>query len=144
MLPFETSEYLKRIDNTKRRMAKAGLDVLLAADTANMNYLTGYDGWSFYTPQLVVVGLELDEPICIVRGIDRGGARVTTFLNDANIVGYPDSQVEYDQNRYVGASSKCLNIEKVKSSLPNYSLTSIEVGLQDTVDWFYESRAYLL
>ena len=42
MLPFETSEYLKRIDNTKRHMAKAGLDVLLAADTANMNYLTGY------------------------------------------------------------------------------------------------------
>lgn len=37
MLPFETSEYLKRIDNTKRHMAKAGLDVLLAADTANMN-----------------------------------------------------------------------------------------------------------
>ena len=94
MLPFETSEYLKRIDNTKRHMAKAGLDILLAADTANMNYLTGYDGWSFYTPQLVVVGLELDEPICIVRGIDRGGARVTTFLNDANIVGYPDDYVQ--------------------------------------------------
>ena len=94
MLPFEKTEYLARIDKTKRRMAEQGLDLLVAADTSNMNYLTGYDGWSFYTPQAVVIGLELDEPLCIVRGIDRGGALVTTFLDEANIVGYPDNYVQ--------------------------------------------------
>jgi ectoine hydrolase len=94
MLPFEKTEYLARIDKTKRRMAEQGLDLLVAADTSNMNFLTGYDGWSFYTPQAVVIGLELDEPLCIVRGIDRGGALVTTFLDEANIVGYPDNYVQ--------------------------------------------------
>jgi len=94
MLPFEIAEYLARIDKTKQRMAAQGLDLLVAADTSNMNYLTGYDGWSFYTPQAVVVGLELDEPLCIVRGIDRGGALVTTFLEEANVIGYPDDYVQ--------------------------------------------------
>lgn len=96
MLAFEREEYLARIENTKLRMMQFGLDALLVSDPANMNYLTGYDGWSFYTPQVVVVALALDEPICIVRGIDLNGARVTTFLDDGSLIGYPD---EYVQNK---------------------------------------------
>ncbi len=94
MLAFEKDEYLERIENTKLRMMQFGLDVLLVADPANMNYLTGYDGWSFYTPQVVVVALALDEPLCVVRGIDLNGAKVTTFLDDSNLVGYPDDYVQ--------------------------------------------------
>ncbi len=96
MLAFEKEEYLERIENTKLRMMQFGLDVLLVADPANMNYLTGYDGWSFYTPQVVVVALAQDEPICVVRGIDLNGAKVTTFLDESSLIGYPD---EYVQNK---------------------------------------------
>jgi ectoine utilization protein EutD len=94
MLAFEKEEYLERIENTKLRMMQFGLDVLLIADPANMNYLTGYDGWSFYTPQVVVVALAQDEPICVVRGIDLNGARVTTFLDESSLIGYPDDYVQ--------------------------------------------------
>jgi len=94
MLPFTEEEYLERIENTKLRMMQFGLDVLLVSDPANMNYLTGYDGWSFYTPQVVVVALAQDEPICIVRGIDLNGAKVTTFLDGRNLLGYPDDYVQ--------------------------------------------------
>ncbi|MEQ8666026.1 MAG: M24 family metallopeptidase [Rhodospirillales bacterium] len=93
-LPFEVSEYRRRIENTKASMAERGLDVLLAADPANMNYLTGYDGWSFYTPQIVAVSLEHEDPVCIVRGIDANGGKVTAFLDDDDIVGYPDTYVQ--------------------------------------------------
>jgi len=93
-LPFETSEYRARIRRTHESMAAKGIDVLLAADPANMNYLTGYDGWSFYTPQCVVVAPALDEPLCIVRGMDANGAKVTTFLKHENIIGYPDHYVQ--------------------------------------------------
>lgn len=96
-LPFERSEYLERIRNTKERMAQQGIDVLLAADPANMNYLTGYDGWSFYTPQCVVVALDLEEPLCIVRGMDANGAKVTTFLKHDNIIGFPDHYVQHPE-----------------------------------------------
>ncbi len=94
MQAFDTQEYLARIESTKLRMMQFGLEVLLVTDPANMNYLTGYDGWSFYTPQVVVVALAQDEPICIVRGIDLNGARVTTFLDDSNLIGYPDDYVQ--------------------------------------------------
>jgi Xaa-Pro dipeptidase len=71
------------------------MEVLLISDPANMNYLTGYDGWSFYVPQAVVVALDLDTPLWIGRGMDVAGARHTTFLDEEHIIGYPD---EYVQN----------------------------------------------
>src|SRR5713226_10787699 len=94
MLPFEKSEYLARIERTQRSMAKQGIDILVVADPANMNYLTGYNGWSFYTPQVVVVSEALAESLCIVRGMDANGAKVTTFLKHENIIGYPDHYVQ--------------------------------------------------
>jgi ectoine hydrolase len=39
-------------------MDKGGMEMLLLMDPANMNYLTGYDGWSFYIHQGVIVSLE--------------------------------------------------------------------------------------
>src|SRR3990172_3758651 len=67
MLPFEKSEYVARIAKTKRSMEKAGIEVLIASQPASMNYLTGYDGWSFYVPQVVGPGgggggADLDRP----------------------------------------------------------------------------------
>src|SRR5579883_2848164 len=94
MLPFEKSEYLARIEKAKQAMAKQGIDTLIAVDPANMNYLTGYDGWSFYTPQAVILAQSLDEPVCITRGMDANGAKLTTFLAHANILGYPDHYVQ--------------------------------------------------
>src|SRR5262249_12364512 len=56
--------------------------------------LTGYDGWSFYTPQVVILAQNLDQPICITRLMDANGAKITTFLDHANILGYPDHYVQ--------------------------------------------------
>lgn len=93
-MAFEKSEYLVRIRKTKKSMADQGIDVLLATNPANMNYLTGYDGWSFYVHQLVVLALDSDEPVWIGRGMDANAAKVTTFLNHDNILGYPDDYVQ--------------------------------------------------
>lgn len=94
MTLFSRYEYQERITKTKARMADAGIDVLIVSDPANMNYLTGYDGWSFYVPQLVVVCADSEEPLWIGRGMDAAGARFTTFLSEENIIGYPDYYVQ--------------------------------------------------
>jgi Xaa-Pro dipeptidase len=94
MTLFEKDEYLTRLGKTKQKMAAAGIEVLIVTDPANMNYLTGYDGWSFYVPQMVVVALEVDEPVWIGRGMDASGAKYTSFLSEDNIVGYPDPYVQ--------------------------------------------------
>ncbi len=94
MLPFEKAEYLERIAKTKASMEARGIDVLLATDPANMNYLTGYDGWSFYVHQLVIVALDRPEPVWIGRGMDGNAAKVTTYLDHDAIVAYPDDYVQ--------------------------------------------------
>ena len=56
--PFERTEYERRVRDVKRRMEGADFDLLICQDPANMSWLTGFDGWSFYTPQAVLLHLE--------------------------------------------------------------------------------------
>jgi GDP-L-fucose synthase len=58
------------------------------------------------------------------------------------IVGYPPGRIEYDANRYVGAKSKCLNVDKVKAAVPHYHLAPLDLGLRKTIEWFHEAKAY--
>jgi Xaa-Pro dipeptidase len=91
---FAEEEFLERLRKIKVSMNAAGLDVLVVSDPANMNYLTGYDGWSFYVPQCVLVAIDADQPLWIGRGMDAAGAMHTTFLHPDNIIGYPDDYVQ--------------------------------------------------
>ena len=94
MLAFEEPEYLARIARTKAAMERQAIDVLLSVNPANMCYLTGYDGWSFYVHQAVILALEAEQPIWVGRGMDANAAKVTTFLAHDNIIGYPDDYVQ--------------------------------------------------
>lgn len=58
------------------------------------------------------------------------------------IVGYPSDKIQYDETRYVGATSKCLNIEKARHALNKYEQSSLNSGLEATINWFYESGAF--
>lgn len=74
-------------------MEAAGIEVLIATHPANMNYLTGYDGWSFYVHQCVIISLDQKEPVWIGRNMDGNAAKVTTFLSPENIRNYADDYV---------------------------------------------------
>ncbi len=91
---FSTGEYEERIQKTKQKMADKGIDLLLVSQPANMNYLPGYDGWSFYVHQCVLVHLDQKEPMWLGRGMDANGARLTTFLSEENIREYADDYVQ--------------------------------------------------
>jgi ectoine hydrolase len=52
---FTRAEYDRRIATTRAAMAEAGIDLLFVEDPSNMAWLTGYDGWSFYVHQGVIV-----------------------------------------------------------------------------------------
>jgi len=91
---FTLQEYAARINKVKKSMSEKGLDLLIISDPSNMNYLTGYDGWSFYVPQGVIVSLEKEEPIWFGRKQDSKGAMITTYLNHNNILGYPENLIQ--------------------------------------------------
>src|SRR5438067_2714922 len=94
MAAFPDEEYSERLARTRTRMGEAGVDVLLITDPANMNYLTGYDAWSFYVPQAVIVPLNDDAPYWYGRGMDAQSAVLTTTLPRDHILSYADDYVE--------------------------------------------------
>ena len=92
-LNFSRAEYAARLDKTRAAMDKAGIELLIVTDPSNMAWLTGYDGWSFYVHQCVIVPPH-GEPIWYGRGQDANGAKRTAYLAHDNIVGYPDHYVQ--------------------------------------------------
>ena len=92
-LNFTRAEYASRLQKTRNAMAAKGIDLLYVSDPSNMAWLTGYDGWSFYVHQGVIVPPE-GEPVWYGRGQDANGAKRTAYLSHDNIVGYADHYVQ--------------------------------------------------
>lgn len=95
MTIFDRAEYVSRLIQIKQRMESAGFDLIICQDPANMAWLTGYDGWSFYVPQAVLVQQEEADPIWFGRAQDAKAAHYTTDLPDHNIVGFSESLVHH-------------------------------------------------
>ena len=145
---FTKEEYKSRLKKVQASMQKKGIELLISQDPSNMNYLTGYDAWSFYYAQCVIVHINSDEPICFVREQDAGGAYIKTYLNDENIIKYDEKYIHtwplhpYDalvdlikekkwDNLSVGLemdshyfTAYCY--EKIKAGLPNAKIKDCE------------------
>ena len=106
-LNFTRSEYAERLAKTRRAMEKAGIDLVIVTDPSNMHWLTGYDGWSFYVHQCVLVPGS-GEPIWYGRGQDANGAKRTAYLAHDNIVGYPDHYVQSNERHPMDLLSKLI------------------------------------
>lgn len=92
-LPFSRSEYADRINKVRTAMAAQGIDLLIVSDPSNMAWLTGYDGWSFYVHQCVLVDLH-EDPVWYGRLQDVNGAVRTVYMDEAQILSYPDHYVQ--------------------------------------------------
>lgn len=91
--PFSAEEYQTRLHLIRTRMAEKNLDALLVGDPANMNWLTGFDAWSFYVPQVMLLQHDA-EPIWMGRKMDAGAVPLTTYLGDDSIKPYPEDYVQ--------------------------------------------------
>lgn len=70
---------------------------------------------------------------------------IREFANEiCNAVGYPFSNIHFDDSKYVGAKSKVLSIDKLKSILPGYSTIPLKEGLKETIQWFLQNKETLL
>ena len=145
---FTKTEYKERLIKVKDSMQKKGIDLMISQDPANMNYLTGYDAWSFYYAQCVLIHINEDEPICFLRAQDAGGGYIKTHLQYKNIIVYNEKYIHtwplhpYDYLVEIIKQRKWdkLNIglemdshyftaycyEKIKQGLPNAKLKDSE------------------
>jgi ectoine hydrolase len=92
-LNFSKEEFQARLAKTRRAMQNAGIDTLIVTDPSNMNWLTNYDGWSFYVHQCVVIALDRD-PIWFGRKMDAAGARLTVWMSERDIESYSEDYVQ--------------------------------------------------
>ncbi len=90
---FKKEEYKERLKKVQKSMQEKDIEVLISQDTNNMNYLTGYDAWSFYYSQCVIVHVNAEEPLCFVRAQDAGGAYIKTYLKKENIIVYDEKYI---------------------------------------------------
>ena len=111
-------------------MEAAGVELIIIYDPANMYWLTGYDGWSFYVHQCVVIGTD-GTLFWFGRGIDAKGAELTTDLSLDNIIAYPDEYVMSPERH---------PMELLANMLLQKGLASCAIGLEKD-NYYFSARA---
>lgn len=129
--PFSAGEYQRRIKKTRVAMNAAGIDVLFVTDPSNQAWLTGYDGWSFYTHQGVILGLEGD-PVWWGRYMDSIGAGRTVWMNADHIKGYADHYVQ---------STVTHPMEDLAEHLQSLGFEAARIGVE-MENYYYSAKAH--
>jgi len=129
--PFPPAEYDRRLAKTRTEMVARGLDVLIATDPSNMAWLTGYDGWSFYVHQAVVLPLA-GRPIWWGRNQDLNGAVRTVDLAVTDVMGYADHFVQ---------STEFHPMQDLANLLRELGLDRGRVGVE-MENYYYSAKAH--
>ena len=129
--PFSAAEYARRLRLTREAMQKAGLDAMFVTDPSNQAWLTGYDGWSFYVHQGVIVTNE-GEPIWWGRHMDMMGGRRTCWMDHDNILGYGDHYVQ---------SSEIHPMQDLAGVLKARGLEKARIGVE-MENYYYSAKAH--
>ncbi|MBP1849494.1 M24 family metallopeptidase [Rhizobium halophytocola] len=131
-LPFSRPEFDRRIAETRAAMAARGLDVLFVEDPSNMAWLTGYDGWSFYVHQGVIVFPD-EDPIWWGRRQDANGAYRTVWMADDRVAFYADNYVQ---------STERHPMQTLAAILRDKGYGNKRVGLE-LDNYYFSAKAYL-
>jgi ectoine hydrolase len=129
--PFSIQEYDRRLTLTRSAMAQAGLDAVFVTDPSNQAWLTGYDGWSFYVHQGVLLRLE-GEPIWWGRNMDMFGGRRTCWMSHDNIIGYADHYVQ---------STERHPMQDLAEHVQALGLGSARIGVE-MENYYYSAKAH--
>ncbi len=131
-LPFSHGEYQRRLTKTRAAMTAIGIDVLFVTDPSNMAWLTGYDGWSFYVHQGVIVFPDRD-PVWWGRKQDGNGALRTVWMDDDQVTSYLDHFVQ---------SAVRHPMQDLASKLSAWGCGRLHIGVEQD-NYYFSAKAYL-
>lgn len=131
--PFSAPEYARRLDLVRRAMAARDIDLLFIEDPSNMAWLTGYDGWSFYVHQGVLIQHDQD-PIWWGRAQDANGAVRTVWMADERVIPYPDHFVQ---------SSERHAMQHLAATIRDLGMADRRIGLE-LENYYFSAKAYLV
>jgi ectoine hydrolase len=131
-LPFSREEYDRRLAKVRAAMMAKDIDILFVEDPSNMAWLTGYDGWSFYVHQGVVVFHDAD-PVWWGRSQDSNGAVRTVWMADENVAWYADHYVQ---------STERHPMQTLAALIRERGYGSKRIGLE-LENYYFSAKAYL-
>lgn len=94
MASFLQSTYRRRLDKVRAGMRARSIDLLIVPSPDNINYLTGFDGWSFYLNQCLLVEADRATPVWIGRGSDAAEAASSPVIDSADVLTYGDEYIQ--------------------------------------------------
>lgn len=130
-LPFCQTEYDRRLEKTRHAMKRADIDVLFVTDPSNQNWLTAYDGWSFYVHQGVLVRTD-GPPIWWGRYMDMLGGQRTCWMDDQHILGYADDFVQ---------STERHAMQDLAAHIKRLGYGSARIGVE-MENYYYSAKAH--
>lgn len=90
---FTPAEFAQRRAVAAATARERGFSALLVTDPANLYYLTGYNAWSFYMPQFMILSAEDASVLLVGRDMDFRVAQHTAPLADDEVLPYPESYI---------------------------------------------------
>jgi ectoine hydrolase len=134
MIAFPAEEYADRLAAVQSAMAARSWAALVVVDPANLDYLTGYNAWSFYTPQCLVVPAS-GQVHLFARAMDAAGAHHTSLLDQGHVHGYPEGHVQRpDLHPWDWIAARCREL----GLLPDGGEVGVELDAH-----FFSPRGYL-
>ncbi|GAA0293706.1 M24 family metallopeptidase [Rhodovulum strictum] len=130
--PFSRGEYDRRLGLVRRAMAERGIDILFIEDPSNMAWLTGYDGWSFYVHQGVLVFHDAD-PMWWGRQMDANAALRTVWMAGAHITHYSDAYVQ---------STERHPMQQLAGIIRDLGYGARRIGVE-MENYYFSAKAYL-
>ena len=123
---FESTEYQRRLEVVRAAMTEKDLYAMVIGDPANMNWLTGFDAWSFYVPQVMLV-LHDHPPVWLGRQMDAGAVYLTTYLGQESVRPYAEELVQRDDAH---------PMEAIAQSISDFGVAGKRVGFESDVYFF--------
>jgi Xaa-Pro aminopeptidase len=123
---FSQSEYISRLQKVRVSMLEQDLEALIIGDPANINWLTGFDAWSFYVPQVMLVTHDRD-PVWMGRMMDAGAVALTTYLGEESVKPYAEDYVQ---------RSGVHPMQAVSATLRQMNLDGCRIGYESDTYFF--------
>ena len=93
MSAFEVSEYRDRVRRVTTAMEQAGIDTLVVFAEGNIFYLSGYEGFSDYVPQVAILRAGDQDVTLVLREMDIHCAYPTVYLDPSRVESYPEGYI---------------------------------------------------
>ena len=128
---FTAAEYADRMTRIRAAMDRQGIEVLVLSDPSNMAWVTGYDGWSFYVHQAVIIGPD-GPPLWWGRAMDANGALRTVWMPPEHVLSYDDSFVQNPEKHPMA---------DLAAQLAEHGLVPARIGVE-MENYYYSARAH--